>query len=526
MPAVTASASDVEATTVDVAVVGAGFGGLSATLTLAERGLRVLCLEALPYGGGCASTYTRHGVRYESGATLFSGLAPATPTHAGGFFTRALQRHGLHVDVDFLDPVISHTSGDGVMVHGYADRARFVDELVALSPAHKADNVRAFFDQQQQLAELLWPLLDDDRAIPAFTATGLWHALPRQLPRLTSYLARAPLLWSLRNTSLLGLLQRHGVDDVPAVRSWVRSLCQISLQTDIDDADAVFACCVLDYLWRGTGHVRGGIGVLVDALIAAIRHAGGDVHLARRVRQVERDGSGFLLDTARGPVRARQLVLNLLPVDAARLLGEPLSSSQQVSQARVDDGWSAVLLYAVLRAPPGADSAAHHIDVQRDATAPVFDGHHAFVSLSAANEGRFNDEEHAALGGGDLRTATVSTHVKLSTWAGLDDAARAAETSRIQQRLTIQLAVALPEWTVLRVLPASPRTFARYTGRHAGAVGGPARTVQRPWLQGASSAVSLVDNAYLVGDSGFPGQSALAVAVGGARTAHHIADRW
>lgn len=520
------STSPTEVTTVDVAVVGAGFGGLSAALTLAERGMRVACLEALPYGGGCASTYTRHGVRYEAGATLFSGLAPATSDNAGGFFTRALARHGLHVDVDFLDPVISHTGADGLVVHGYADRARFVDELVARSPGYKAENIRAFFAQQQQLADLLWPLLDDDRAIPAFTATGLWQALPRQVPRLASYLAQAPLLWSLRNTSLLGLLQRHGVDDVPAVRSWVRSLCQISLQTDIDDADAVFACCVLDYLWRGTGHVRGGIGVLVDAMIAAIRHAGGDVHLARRVRKAERDDGGFILDTARGPVRARQLVLNLLPADAARLLGVPLSSSLQGTQQRVDDGWSAVLIYAVLRAPPGADASAHHIDVQLDASAPVYDGHHAFVSLSAANEGRFDDAEANNLGGGDLRTATVSTHVKLSTWAGLDDAARAAETARIQQRLRLQLEVALPNWAVLRVLPASPRTFARYTGRTAGAVGGPARTVARPWLQGASSAVELVDNAYLVGDSGFPGQSALAVAVGGARTAHHLADRF
>jgi hypothetical protein len=83
-----------------------------------------------------------------------------------------------------------------------------------------------------------------------------------------------------------------------------------------------------------------------------------------------------------------------------------------------------------------------------------------------------------------------------------------------------------PGWAVLRVLPAWPRTFGRYTGRSAGAVGGPARTVQRPLLQGASSAVALVDDVYIVGDSGFPGQSALAVAVGGARTAHHVADRF
>lgn len=273
--------------TVDVAVVGAGFGGLSTSLTLAERGLKVLCLEALPYGGGCASSFVRHGVRYEAGATLFSGLSPATADHAGGFFTRALARHGLRVDVDFLDPVITHRGADGLLLHGYASRSRFVEELVAHSPAHQQEQVRAWCAQQREVADLLWPLLDDDRAIPALTAAGVWHALPRQLPRLTAYLAQAPQLWSLRNTTLLGMLQRHGIDDVPAVRSWVRSLSQISLQTDIDAADAVFACCVLDYLWRGTGHVRGGIGVLVEAMIAAIRHAGGAVHLGRRVRQVQ-----------------------------------------------------------------------------------------------------------------------------------------------------------------------------------------------------------------------------------------------
>ncbi|HEY1099573.1 MAG TPA: FAD-dependent oxidoreductase, partial [Myxococcota bacterium] len=242
---------------VDVAVIGAGFAGLSTTLTLAERGVAVTCLEALPYAGGCASTFSRHGVRYEAGATLFSGLAPSTSTHPGGFFTRALARHGLAVDVDWIDPVIEHRGGDGLVVVGHRDRAAFVEGLVAGLSADKAAGVRRFCARQQRVADLLWPILDDDTRLPPITSAGLWSASGFHLQRLGRYAAALPTLLSLRNKSVRDLLRDDGVDDVAPLRSWCRSLCQISVQTDIDDADAVFALCALDYVWRGTGHVRG-----------------------------------------------------------------------------------------------------------------------------------------------------------------------------------------------------------------------------------------------------------------------------
>jgi len=506
---------------VDVAVVGAGFGGLSATLTLAERGVDVTCLEALPYAGGCASTFTRRGVRYEAGATLFSGLAPATATHPGGFFTRALARHGLAVDVDWIDPVIEHRGEDGLVVVGHRDRAAFVEGLVVGLSAPKAASVRRFCARQQRVADLLWPILDDDTRVPAMTAAGIWSASGFHLGRLGAYAKVAPTVLSLRGKSLLDVLRDDGVDDVMALRSWCRSLCQISVQTDIDDADAVFALCALDYVWRGTGHVRGGIGRLASALVSAVQHAGGSVQLARRARQIRRDDDdGFVIDTARGPVRARRLVLNLLPGDAARLLDVELPARWRPRQQDVDDAWGAVMLYAVVRAPPGADAAAHHVDVMLDARQLPTDGHHAFISLSAADEGRFDDEEAAAFGGGDLRTATVSTHIALRA---LDhDAADLVAT--VQQRLRAALEVGLPGFTVLQTMPGSPRTFARYTGRGGGAVGGVPRRVGRSWLDGAFDDGAFVDGVTIVGDSVFPGQSTLAVAMGGARAAHRLAD--
>jgi phytoene dehydrogenase-like protein len=74
-------------------------------------------------------------------------------------------------------------------------------------------------------------------------------------------------------------------------------------------------------------------------------------------------------------------------------------------------------------------------------------------------------------------------------------------------------------------MTASPRTFARFTGRHLGYVGGVPRRVgwkhYRPralWPREAAPGL------YLVGDSVLLGQSTLAVALGGVRTAEAIAN--
>src|SRR3954470_2720574 len=90
----------------DAVVIGAGFGGLGAALTLAERGARVAIVETLTYPGGCASTFRRNGYRFESGATLFSGLAK------GQLFGDWIARHRLEVPIDWLDPLVELRTPD------------------------------------------------------------------------------------------------------------------------------------------------------------------------------------------------------------------------------------------------------------------------------------------------------------------------------------------------------------------------------------------------------------------------------
>jgi phytoene dehydrogenase-like protein len=74
---------------------------------------------------------------------------------------------------------------------------------------------------------------------------------------------------------------------------------------------------------------------------------------------------------------------------------------------------------------------------------------------------------------------------------------------------------------VRHVMTASPRTFERFTRREEGAVGGvPRRAGLGNYLELGPRPV--MDGLWLVGDSVFPGQSTLATALGGVRTASRI----
>mmetsp|Transcript_9863 Transcript_9863/g.19210 ORF Transcript_9863/g.19210 Transcript_9863/m.19210 type:complete len:238 (+) Transcript_9863:24-737(+) len=74
--AVTALAStEAEDSQADVIVIGSGVGGLSAACLLARYGMKVQVMESHEHAGGAAHSFTRGGFTFDSGPSLWSGMA-------------------------------------------------------------------------------------------------------------------------------------------------------------------------------------------------------------------------------------------------------------------------------------------------------------------------------------------------------------------------------------------------------------------------------------------------------------------
>ena len=501
----------------DVVVVGGGFGGLATARTLAREGASVALCETLTYLGGCASTFRRRvgdvDASFESGATLFCGLGE------GDYFPRRLEEDGLREAVTFqlLDPAITVRAA-GFELAVPSTRARLVEMLGSLpsAPAGLGD----FFHLQGQVADALWTLFDPDEVelLPPFTPSTLL----RHAGRLGRYLPIAGTV----GRPLRAILERFDVDGFRPLRTFLQGLCQITVQTGVDDAEAPFALSTIDYPFRGCGHVRGGVGALATALGEGFRRAGGDLQLAAAVRGVENVGSRrrprYRVRTRRGELEAQHVVFNMLPDDAARLAGVDLDGAAARQVHRVRDGWSAVMLYLVVE-DAHLPTNPFHLELIDDDDAPFVDGNHIFASVSGVEDG------HAPAG---LRAVTVSTHVALADvrariGANGDTEAMATWVAAIQERMRALLAKRAPELVVRHAMTASPRTWQRFVGRREGAVGGaPRRAGLHHYREiGPMALSSSAPGLWLCGDSTFPGQSTLAVSVGGERLAAHLLRR-
>lgn len=484
---------------VDAVVVGAGFGGIGAALRLAEGGARVLLAERTTYPGGCACTFEFEGDHFEGGATLFSGFDDEQ------LFGRWIERYGIDVSFERLDPALELRTGSAV-VRASRDRAALRAQFEAMAGA-PVKGLRRFFRLQERVAAALWPVLDDEDLLPPLT--------PRRVARHLLRLPRYAPLARLVGRPLWAVLGRFGLQGFTPFVSWLDSQCQITVQCGVREAEAPFALAALDYHHRGAVHVRGGIGELAWGLVDAFQALGGDVRFGATVREARREADGWTVRVGTERFRARHLVCNTLPQDAARIAGVEHAGLDRLAR-RVRRGWSAGMLYRTVEPPAGIDPGPRHLELVADETAPFVEGNHVFLSIGAAGEG----VQHP-----HLRRVTVSTHMDPSRIAAADAEGQRAYVEEVQAAMRATIALRAPEWdAVVREFTGSPRTFKRWTGRERGLVGGiPRRAGLGQYAEVFGR--SLPEGLWLVGDSVFPGQSTVAVAAGGTRVALQVLAR-
>lgn len=490
-----------------VVVVGAGIGGLATASALARAGVDVTVLEAHVYAGGCASTFYHQGYRFDAGATLPAGFFPGGP----------MEIVGRAAGVDFwpvrsAEPAMVVHLPDGSSITRWKGERRWDERLAAFGSGSER-----FWKWQESTSDAMWDLA---LRLPAW---------PPQSPTDVSALASHSLGW-LRSDSKRLLSPGLALDAVRSVarhlphnettaaerlRLFTDAQLLIASQTTSRHTNALYGASALDLPRRGVAHAEGGMGVIANTLVDALRRNGGQVHFRQQAVRIvaSKNGQPAVVETNKGgSFSAETIILNLTPWNIAQLLGDNAPHRLKKLPPRPRGAWGAFMVYVGLdgsSVPP--DFPIHHQVVLGE---PFGNGNTVFLSLSP-----FWDEGRAPSG---RRALTISTHTEIDSWWDLYEQDKSAYEIRKQQYLERVLAageVALPN---LRggadlILPGTPVTFQRFTRRAWGCVGGfPQTSLLRGW------GPRLAPGLWMVGDSVFPGQSVPAVALGGLRLARSV----
>lgn len=468
-----------------VAVIGAGVGGLVAAALLARAGLEVVVLEAQAYPGGCAGTFVHRGYRFDAGATLLAGFGP------GGVFSWLEEALGLRFPVRPLE------EGE-VLMEVHLPGGRIVPRPVGRAHERAAQReafgpqVEAFWRWQEARAEDLWALAPRLPFPPADPKEALG------LLREGLFLLRGGPGVLL---DLFAPLAARAPKD-PLFRRFLDAQLLIAAQTGADRAYALYGAAALDLPHRGPVLPQGGMGAVAQTLARAVEAQGGRVLYRHRAVGLRAEGGrvrglwaepGGRRRGERVYLEADLVLANLTPPDLARLLGQRLDPPK--------DAWGAFALYAAL-----PEEAIPKGPLYRQWAG---EGDWVFLSLS--------DPEDPSRAPRGERVLSASLHTPLALWQGLSEGEYRALKAQWQARAEGVLERLIPGFreAARLVLAATPRTYAFYTGRAGGWVGGyPAVTPFR-----LPSPKTPFPNLLRVGETVFPGQSVPAVALGGVRVA-------
>ncbi len=251
---------------VDVAVVGAGLGGLTAAARLARSGLRVAVFDPHYVAGGCATMFARGrpGQRF----VFDVGLHYVGEAGEGGAVRRILDGLGADVSWCALDPDgydVLHLPGLDFAVP--CDPSAFRARLLEHFPSE-----RRGIDRYLRLVEEVGHLAH--RSGPGLILQAMLRG------RLAAWVERETLSEFLtgctRDPQLQAVLSgQNGIYGLPPSR-----------------ASALMHAGLLWHYSQGAWYPRGGGQALADRLCEVIEAHGGTVHLRHRVTGIEVGPSG------------------------------------------------------------------------------------------------------------------------------------------------------------------------------------------------------------------------------------------
>lgn len=413
----------------EFAVIGSGIGGCSAAAALHCAGRETILFEKEPYLGGCASTFSRGGYRYNAGATTFAG-------YQEGHGVKALfDAVGYVPELIESDPAI-------VILHGGKTTPRFRD------PERFLDAVNGNYPHPKNRA--FWTLIHEiNRAFYARDGYGyrndsLWHKGISLLSYLPLFARFRPYL----TTNAFRFIDDFFEGIALEYLAFMEAQIFIVAQARSHEINFLTAALALGYTFNANHYVPGGMGTLFEGLTAALP----DVRRGTPITRVERHAGGYTLHTAdEKRFAARNLVLNTTVYDTPDLFDDAEIRAFYRRYEKLDNHQSSFMLYLTLKTER---KFHHHYQIIRDAPFEHTLSNALFVS--------FSDPSDDILAPAGHYSVTASIHTDTRWW---DEHPRRRESLHSALLETLCATLGISKSEIVRHFTATPKSFRRYINR-------------------------------------------------------------
>ncbi|PKL06849.1 MAG: NAD(P)/FAD-dependent oxidoreductase [Spirochaetae bacterium HGW-Spirochaetae-9] len=259
----------------DIIVVGGGIAGLTAALSLAQKGKDLLLIEKNEHCGGLMNSFEREGFRFEGGARALVNAGLVKPM---------IKEFAL--DIELLPNPITLGIEDSIIhIEGEQGLRIYADMLKKLYPGSEQDVDR--------IIEAIHAIIEDMKVLygadsPLFSKKK--KNVLTLLPSIVAWLVK--LMRTLYRISRMDRPFEERLDELSSNQSLKDMVGQhFFRKTPVFFALSYFA------LYNDYVYPKGGVGAFIKKLVDAIRERGGEVRLDTEITKVD-PGAKLLTDTS------------------------------------------------------------------------------------------------------------------------------------------------------------------------------------------------------------------------------------